>query len=206
MTPDEASVYIERDYRNKEVLFPYINGEDLNTHPEQLPSRWVINFGRRQLKECETNWPLLMQRVRELVKPARDKLINGDSSARYYATNWWLFGRYNEECYAAIRGMERVIALCIVTKHTGYASVQANWVYAHKCAIFPVQHIESSFSVIQSNTHEVWARKYSSSLKDDINYSPSDCFETFPFPQNVAPNLFPVSVLVCCQYLNSPVR
>lgn len=28
----------------------------------------------------------------------------------------------------------------------------------------------------------IWARFFSSSMKDDLRYAPSDCFETFPFP------------------------
>jgi hypothetical protein len=35
---------------------------------------------------------------------------------------------------------------------------------------------------MQSRIHEFWARAFASSMKDDLNYSPSDCFETFPFP------------------------
>lgn len=40
--------------------------------------------------------------------------------------------------------------------------------------------------MLQSNVHEVWARFFSSTMKDDINYSPTDCFETFPFPDGWA--------------------
>ena len=40
------------------------------------------------------------------------------------------------------------------------------------------------YSVVQSTIHEIWARKYSMSLKQDLQYSPSDCFETYPFPAN----------------------
>ena len=35
---------------------------------------------------------------------------------------------------------------------------------------------------MQSNVHEAWARNYSSTLRTDMQYTPSDCFETFPFP------------------------
>ena len=44
-----ARQLISNDSKNAEVLFQYINGEDLNTHPQQLASRWVINFW---------DWPL----------------------------------------------------------------------------------------------------------------------------------------------------
>src|SRR5262249_7695936 len=34
----------------------------------------------------------------------------------------------------------------------------------------------------QSHLHYHWAWHYSSTMRTDINYSPSDCFETFPLP------------------------
>jgi len=44
LTPEKAQTLMEKDPKNKEVLFPYLNGDDLNTNPDQSPSRWVINF------------------------------------------------------------------------------------------------------------------------------------------------------------------
>ncbi|MDW8217289.1 MAG: hypothetical protein RML57_06775 [Acidobacteriota bacterium] len=43
LTPEEAQDLIAKDPKNKDVLFPYLNGEDLNSRPDQSPSRWVIN-------------------------------------------------------------------------------------------------------------------------------------------------------------------
>jgi len=36
--------------------------------------------------------------------------------------------------------------------------------------------------------HEVWARFFASSLEDRLRYTPSDCFETFPFPVDFEPS------------------
>jgi hypothetical protein len=44
LTPEKAQALIEKDHRNQDVLFPYLNGEDLNSRPDQSPSRWVINL------------------------------------------------------------------------------------------------------------------------------------------------------------------
>ncbi|MFC1600823.1 Eco57I restriction-modification methylase domain-containing protein [Candidatus Sumerlaeota bacterium] len=49
MSPEEAQALIDKNSRNKDVLFPYLIGDDLNSRPDQSPSRWVINF-------CD--WPL----------------------------------------------------------------------------------------------------------------------------------------------------
>lgn len=49
MSSEEAQAHIAVDKKNEEVLLPYLNGEDLNSHPQQQASRWVINFW---------DWPL----------------------------------------------------------------------------------------------------------------------------------------------------
>ena len=42
----------------------------------------------------------------------------------------------------------------------------------------------SFFSVVQSSSHELWAKFIGSAFKDDPRYIPEDCFETFPFPKD----------------------
>src|SRR5262249_24575677 len=44
LMPEEAEELIAKDECNRDVLFPYMNGEDLNSRPDQTPSRWVISF------------------------------------------------------------------------------------------------------------------------------------------------------------------
>jgi hypothetical protein len=41
----------------------------------------------------------------------------------------------------------------------------------------------SAFCALQSRVHEVWARFFASSMKDDLRYTPTDCFETFTLPE-----------------------
>ena len=55
-------------------------------------------------------------------------------------------------------------------------------VYSSTLAIvsFPTH---AAFCMLQSRPHELWARFFGSSLKDHLRYTPSDCFETFPFPE-----------------------
>jgi hypothetical protein len=37
---------------------------------------------------------------------------------------------------------------------------------------------------MQCRCHEIWATQFSSTLEDRLKYSPSDCFETFPFAEH----------------------
>jgi hypothetical protein len=59
--------------------------------------------------------------------------------------------------------------------------LQNDRVFNEKTVIFAIES-SAGFSVLQSRSHETWTRFFSSTLKDDLQYTPSDCFETFPFP------------------------
>lgn len=41
-------------------------------------------------------------------------------------------------------------------------------------------------SCLQSNIHGNWAWMYCTTMKADLNYTPGNTFETFPFPQNLS--------------------
>jgi hypothetical protein len=55
-------------------------------------------------------------------------------------------------------------------------------VFSHALNVFPLP-THAAFCALQSRPHEIWARFFGSSMKDDLRYTPSDCFETFPFPE-----------------------
>src|SRR5205807_3593917 len=53
LKPIEAQSLLAKDSHNYDVLFPYLNGEDVNSRPDQSPSRWVINFFDWPLERAE---------------------------------------------------------------------------------------------------------------------------------------------------------
>ena len=59
----------------------------------------------------------------------------------------------------------------------------AGAVYSERLVLFPLESA-AMFCVLQSRTDELWARFFGSSLEDRLTYTPSDCFETFPFPND----------------------
>lgn len=186
LTPDEAAELIDRDPRNKDVLFPYLNGEDLNSRPDQSASRWVINFRDWPLDRSTApaghsspvaaDYPDCLAIVREKVKPERDSNKRAPRRER-----WWQYAERASALYTAITALDRVLAISLVTQHVAVPFVVTGQVYAHKLAVFPLD-ADADFALLQSTPHEVWAREYSSSLETRLNYSPSDCFETFPLP------------------------
>ena len=178
----EMQRLIALDPRNREVLFPYIGGEEVNTSPTHAHHRYVINFAERSESECRRRWPDLMAIVEQRVKPERLKLGNNGDAHRRKA-RWWLWGRYTPALFAATNRLQRLIAISRVGQHASFAFLPSHMVYAETVIVFPLQTF-AAFCVLQSRTHEIWARFFGSSLEDRLRYTPSDCFETFPFPQN----------------------
>ena len=175
LEPWEAQALIARDPRNAECLFPYLVGEDVNSRPDQSPSRWVINFQNWPLERAE-RYPDLLQILRERVKPEREKAKQGADR-----DTWWRFARLRGEMKEAIADLSSVIVACLVTEHWVPAVVPNAYVFAHRLVVFSISDWYS-FAVLQSNLHELWARKHSSTLESRLNYPPSDCFDNFPFP------------------------
>lgn len=180
MPPEEARAWIERDPRNAEVLQPYLNGEDLNSNPAQEPSRWVINFRDWPLEKCE-EWPELLDIVRRKVKPERDE--NKRPVRKRY---WWRFAEVAPNLYRAIAPLERVIARAEVSKHHAFGLLPARQVFSHMLIVFPSQDM-GFFASVQSVIHECWAHSFASTMRMDLRYTPSDCFDTFPLPESVDP-------------------
>jgi len=168
---------IEVDPRNAARIRPYIGGEEVNDSPEQKSRRYIINFG--EMSEAEAKeWPDLYGIVFRKVKPYRDGLKRDA-----YRNRWWQFGEKQTALYASIQGFERVLVLSRVGQQAAFAFLDANLVFADSLVVFCF-FSSGAFCVLQSRVHEIWARFFSSSMKDDLRYAPSDCFESFPFPMD----------------------
>ena len=174
----EMNRLIASNPRNGEVIFPYIGGAEVNASPTHAHHRYVINFGEREEAECRRVWPELMAIVEERVKPDR---MNNKREIRKRC--WWRFGETTPALFRAIAGLERVLVTSLVSTHLLMAFLPRRMVFSHKLGVFPLE-CSASLCCLQSRVHEVWARFFSSTLGDALNYSPSDCFETFPFPED----------------------
>ena len=167
---------IEKDPRNREVIFPYIGGKEVNTSPTHTHHRYVIDFLDRDLHEVG-QWPDIIRIVRENVKPERDK-----QKRKTRKDKWWQFAEKSRGMVNAIAGMERVLVTnCGAAPHHAFTFLPAMMVFANSLALFPFESY-AAFCALQSRPHETWARFFGSTLEDRLRYTPSDCFETFPFP------------------------
>jgi hypothetical protein len=165
--------------RNSEVIFPYIGGKEVNDSPTHAHHRYVINFGDRTEEECRREWPKLMAIVERKVKPERDQLKDNVDGRRRKEC-WWQFGRSTPALQAAIREHERMLAISRVTNYILFTSVPSGSVFAETIVVMALGR-SGQAGTLQSRIHENWSLFFSSSLEERIRYSPTDCFETFPF-------------------------
>jgi len=206
----EMEQLITRDQRNAERIFPFLGGEELTDSPTHQHRRCVINFADFPLRRekldgilwqhapeeqrkawlrvgivpndypepVALDWPDLLAIVEHKVKPER--LEQNDEGGR---TKWWQFLRPRVELLAAISGKSRVLCNALYGTHLAFLFLPSRLIFSNKINVttFETDH---ALALLQSRIHEVWARFFSATLKDDLAYTPSDCFETFPFPAN----------------------
>jgi hypothetical protein len=199
---------IQRNPRCSELIFPYVGGEEVNNDPCHAHHRFVIDYFDRPLErqklaktwkamndrdrasalrigivpldyfgEVAADWPDLLEIIRRQVKPERDKQKRKALSIR-----WWQFAEKQRGLRRAIAPLPTVLVTnCGAAPHLAIAKMTSGTIFAHTLSVFAFAGL-APFCALQSRVHEVWARFFASSMKDDLRYTPSDCFETFPFP------------------------
>lgn len=197
LLPDEAKKILDSDSKNAEVILPYLNGEDLNSDPDQKPSRWVICFWDWPEDRCR-DYKLPWEIIKERVRPDRQRRNErGNSTSREtLSEKWWHFERMRPGLYHAIgRGhqferhpeqwsstrpaQDQVLVCSEVTKHLAFTIIPNTYIMSANLDVF---WDTRRFAICQSTLHEAWARQYSSKLETRLKYSPGNAFETFVFP------------------------
>lgn len=136
----------------------------------------TVYFGDLSLERA-SEYLGAMAWVREHVKPARD--LHSEPQLRKW---WWLYKRPTVKLYESIKPLQRCFAFSRHTKHWALvAQGQKAVVFTEALKIVATDRWDV-WAALQSTLHEVWARKHSGAIKADLRYSPTRCFQTFPFP------------------------
>ncbi|GAA4249100.1 hypothetical protein GCM10022255_031680 [Dactylosporangium darangshiense] len=178
LTPEAAEALLRKDERNRDVLAPYLNGQDLNSRPDCSASRWVIDF-HDWSEERAREYGDCYEQVYRTVKPERDK-----NQRNVYRTRWWQFAEKQPSMLRAIAPLDRVVVIALVSKTVMPVMVQTGngTVFAHKLAVFATDD-PAMLALLSSAPHYWWAVGRSSTMKADLNYSPTDVFGTLPRPE-----------------------
>jgi hypothetical protein len=165
LSPDERETLIKKNKKNGERIFPYLGGEEVNSHPTQDFDRYVINFGDMTLEEAG-RWPDLLAIVREKVKPERDK-VNRDAHRKY----WWHYADKRPALYAALAPLDRCLATSRHSKHLMFAFQDTRRVLSEATYVFPLPQA-GRFAVLQSRVHEPGRGSFRRRWKTDFATRP----------------------------------
>ncbi|MBF2759130.1 MAG: ATP phosphoribosyltransferase regulatory subunit [Ectothiorhodospiraceae bacterium AqS1] len=197
LTKKKAEIFLQKDSKNKNVIYPYLIGREINQNPEHVPARYVINFFDSPKKYCEEEYPDILNLLRERVKSERQNQKN-DAAKK----NWWLHLGHRPELYHAIgrghsffshprdwkddtRRLSSVIVLArAATKYPCFTLVPNTYIYADSTCVLASESY-AMIACLSSDLHVVWAWQYSSKMNQRLRYTHSDIFETFPFPDGV---------------------
>ncbi|MBK04064.1 MAG: hypothetical protein CL920_28945 [Deltaproteobacteria bacterium] len=175
LPPELAQEWIQEDPQYRDILFPILRGADVNKHPRHLAKQWVIHFGERSYEEAAQHTKA-MEWVRKHVKPKRDKL-----KRKIRREQWWLFAERCVQLYEQITDKQQVFVQPFTTKYINPVRVDAAQVFSAPMVVF-TRDDWGFYACIQSTLHDLWTHWYSSTMTGGRRYTPSDCFETFPFP------------------------
>lgn len=160
---------------NRDVIRPWVSGKDITGRPRDL---FIIDFA--ELSEGEAAlYEAPFEYVREHVLPIR--ATNRRDRRRNY---WWQHSETVPGIRKAIKDLSRYIATVNVSKHRLFVWLDGRTLPSNSVVIFAADD-DYTFGLLHSTAHERWARRLGGQVREvesGFRYTPTNCFETFPFP------------------------
>jgi len=194
-----AQNLISKDLKYKDVLFPFLIGDELLGGKNSLPTRYVIDFRKHDIFEAN-KYAEVFSIIREKVysdkeaKAIAENKINNDTLAinKNAKTNndhsnafktWWQLFRSRNELINKLDTITRFITCSRVTKRLIFEFVSSKIHPNDALQVFPLED-DYSFGILQSTIHWNWFKARCSTLKGDWRYTSDTVFDSFPWPQN----------------------
>jgi hypothetical protein len=161
------------------VVRPYWIADEITTRPLD---RFIVNFGVRE----ELDASLFEQPFAALENVRLNRAQMED--AQGYP--WWQLWRPRPTMFAALSKLSRYISITRVSKHH-LCEWTPSTVTPGDALVVVARDDDTTIGMLQSRIHEVWALRRGTSLGvgNDPRYTHTTCFETFPFPNGLTPNI-----------------
>lgn len=167
---------------NSDVVRPWWNGIDI---VRRRQDKWVIDFGcdASELDAALYEAPFAI--TYERVLPHRRNVRNPREQKL-----WWVFSRALPALRAALAPLQRYIGTAALAKHRLFVWIDASIHPDHQIVTI-ARDDDTTFGVLHSRFHELWSLRMCTWLGvgNDPRYTPTTCFETFPFPEGLTPDI-----------------
>lgn len=162
------------------VVRPYLIADDITSRPLD---RFIVNFVDRDEKAAA-----MFEKPFAAISNVRLHRVHTDRFNDFQKYPWWQFAWPRPEMFMALEGLPRYISITRVSKHHLCVWTQAA-VTPGDALVVVARDDDTTLGVLQSRVHEVWSLRSGSSLEDRPRYTHTTCFETFPFPDGLTPNI-----------------
>ncbi len=159
---------------NSDVIRRWVIGRDINQHSRNM---WIIDFGTDMPEHEAALYEAPFEYLATNVKPQRVK-----NNRRRYAELWWIHAEARPGMRQALAGLQRYIGTSMVSRHRMFAWIDGDVLPDATIIVF-ARDDDYFFGVLQSYIHLTWASAMGTQLETRPRYTPTTCFETFPFPR-----------------------
>ena len=158
---------------NSDAVRPVLNARDIT---QRARGMFTIDFGMMGMEEA-SQYEMPFEHVKEHVYPKRQ-----EKSQATHRNRWWQYARPRPYIRDAMARLSRYIATPRVSKHRVFVWVEPGIMCNDSTDVF-ARDDDYSFGVLHSRFHETWALAMGTQLESRPRYTPTTCFETFPFPR-----------------------
>jgi hypothetical protein len=162
---------------NADVVRPWITGLDIVGRPRGM---WIVDFGVHTSLAEAALYEAPFEFVLAQVKPVRD--LNRRAGR---AQRWWIHSEAAPAMRDATAGRARFIGSPITSKHRLFVWLSGEVLPTNTVSVI-ARDDDYTFGVLHSRVHEAWALAQGTQLETRPRYTPTTCFETFPFPRPTA--------------------
>jgi hypothetical protein len=164
---------------NADVVRRWANGMDMT---RRWSDTWIIDFGVDMPQMDAALFEQPFAHIRTHVQP-----IRSENKRKSYRENWWLLAEPIPKMRVAINDLPRFVATPVVAKYRLYVWLDRSILPDHQLVV-TARADDTTFGILHSRFHELWSLRLGTSLEDRPRYTPTTCFETFPFPAGLTPH------------------
>jgi type II restriction/modification system DNA methylase subunit YeeA len=156
-----------------DVLRPYLTAHNLLRRSDIA---WIADFSGKEEAEA-TRYDAIFERTVRVIEEER-------TAKHFRGYPHWIFWRPRPELMEAAMGLRRFLVTAHVSKHFVFSWIEPFSVPSNLLIVVATE-AEADFGILQSKVHQSWALAQGTQLREKesgFRYTPTTCFETFPFP------------------------
>jgi len=157
---------------NSDVVRRVVSAIDLARRSRDM---WTIDFAQMP-REQACMYEAAYEYAAEHVYPER-----ANNRRVAYRENWWQYAEPRPGMRDALRGFKRYIGTPRYAKHRTFSWLETSTLANDNVVVF-AREDDYFFGTLHSKVHELWALRQGTQLEDRPRYTPTTCFDTFPFP------------------------